>query len=185
VTTAVALANAVSLMGQPIGLVTNGRDAADRARLRSEIAQYQSERGIDRAATHQLAEMRERDDRLRPLIVPISRGPESFSRLREVLARVELSDGLTFEQLLFEAEPRLSRDATVVAVLASVTPAMALALGHLKRQGFAVSVVLVAFDELERIDFSGPLLAEGLPVRSVSDENELSRFCELQLVTAL
>ena len=38
VTAAVALANAVSLMGQPIGLITNGRDAADRIRLRDEVA---------------------------------------------------------------------------------------------------------------------------------------------------
>ena len=43
---------------------------------------------------------------------------------------------------------------------------MALALGHLKRQGFAVSVVLLAFDEIDRIDSAGPLLAEGLPVRA-------------------
>jgi uncharacterized repeat protein (TIGR01451 family) len=185
VTTAVALANAVSLMGQPIGLVTNGRDAADRIRRRDEIARNQAGSPHNRQATHEQVAMREHDDRLRPLFVPPSRGPESFARIREVLARVELTDGLTFDQLLLEAEPRLTRDATIVAVLASVTPAMAVALGHLKRQGFAVSVVLLAYDEIERIDFAGPLLAEGLPVRSVSDENELHGFCELQLVTPL
>ena len=86
---------------------------------------------------------------------------------------------------MIEAEPRLPRDATVVAVLADVTPEMAVALGHLKRQGFAVSVVLLAFDEVERIDSAGPLLAQGLPVRALSDEKELSGFCELQLVTPL
>src|SRR5215470_8095564 len=42
VTTAVALANAVSLMGQPIGLITNGRDAADRIRRRDELARQQA-----------------------------------------------------------------------------------------------------------------------------------------------
>jgi uncharacterized repeat protein (TIGR01451 family) len=185
VTTAVALANAVSLMGQPIGLITNGRDAADRIRLRDEITRGQAGPARNRQALHEQAAMRERDDRLRPLIVPASRGPDSFARIREVLARVELTDGLTFDRLLLEAEPRLPRDATIVAVLASVAPAMAVALGHLKRQGFAVSVVLLAYDEIERIDFAGPLLAEGLPVRSVSDENELHGFCELQLVTPL
>ena len=185
VTTALALANAVCLMGQPIGLITNGRDAADRIRLRDEIAREHGEMGTNRAAIHQMAATRERDDRLRPLIVPAGRGAESFTRIREVLARVELTDGLTFDQLLIEAEPRLPRDATVVAVLANVTPEMAVALGHLKRQGFAVSVVLLAFDEIERIDSAGPLLAHGLPVRSVSDENELYGFCELQLVTPL
>jgi hypothetical protein len=72
-----------------------------------------------------------------------------------------------------------------VAILGNVTPEMALSLGHLKRQGFAVNVVLLAFDEVERIDSAGPLLAQGLPVRSLSDEDELYGFCELQLVTPL
>jgi uncharacterized repeat protein (TIGR01451 family) len=185
VTTAVALANAVTLMNQPIGLITNGRDAADRIRLRDEIARRRAAPQSNRAAALELTAMREHDDRLRPLIVPPMRGPESFARIREVMARVELTDGLSFEQLLVEAEPRLPRDATVVAVLGRVVPTMAVALGHLKRQGFAVTVVLLAFDEIERIDWAGPLLAEGLPVRSVSDEQELFNFCELQLVTPL
>jgi uncharacterized protein (DUF58 family) len=185
VTTALALANAVCLMGQPIGLITNGRDAADRIRLRDEIVGQHHEPWTNRASVHDLVATRERDDRLRPIIVPASRGAESFTRIRDVLARVELTDGLTFDQLLIEAEPRLSRDATVIAVLASVTPEMALSLGHLKRQGFAVSVVILAFDEVERIDSADPLLAQGLQVRAVSDENELSGFCELQLVTPL
>jgi uncharacterized repeat protein (TIGR01451 family) len=185
VTTALALANAVCLMGQPVGLVTNGRDAADRIRLRDEIVGQHHESWTNRAAMHETVAARERDDRLRPVIVAPGRGAEVFTRIREVLARVELTDGLTFDQLLIEAEPRLPRDATVVAVLANVTAEMAVALGHLKRQGFAVSVVLLAFDEVERIDSAGPLLAQGLPVRSVSDENELYGFCELQLVTPL
>src|SRR5262249_36238025 len=83
-----ALANAVSLMGQPIGLITNGRDAADRIRRRDERAPHQAETQANRTATHQLAAMRDSDDRLRPLMVPPSRGPDSFARIREVLARV-------------------------------------------------------------------------------------------------
>jgi uncharacterized repeat protein (TIGR01451 family) len=185
VTAAVALANAVALMGQPVGLITNGRDAADRIRRRDELARQQPGRQANRAALHLMAAMREDDDRLRPLIVAHGRGPEAFARIRETLARVELSDGLTFDRLLIEAEPRLPRDATIVAVLANVTPEMAVSLGRLKRQGFAVSTVLLAFDEIERIDSAGPLIAEGLPVRALSDEEELYRFCELQLVTPL
>jgi uncharacterized repeat protein (TIGR01451 family) len=185
VTTALALANAVCLMGQPIGLVTNGRDAADRIRLRDQIVGQPREPWANRAAIHQQAAARERDDRLRPVIVPAGRGPEVFTRIREVLARVELTDGLSFDQLLLEVQPRLTRDATVVAILANVTAETAVALGNLRRQGFAVSVVLLAFDEVERIDSAGPLLAQGLSVRSVSDEQELYGFCELQLVTPI
>ena len=80
VTTAVALANAVCLMGQPIGLITNGRDAADRIRLRDEIVGQHGEPWTNRAATHQMAAMRERDDRLRPLIVPRGPRPRELSR---------------------------------------------------------------------------------------------------------
>jgi uncharacterized repeat protein (TIGR01451 family) len=185
VTAAVALANAVALMGQPIGLITNGRDAVDRIRRRDELARRQAGPGADRATVRRLAAMREDDDRLRPLIVPHGRGPEAFARIRETMARVELSDGLTFDRLLIEAEPRLPRDATVVAVLAEVTPEMAVSLGRLRRQGFAVNAVLLAFNEVERIDSAGPLIAEGIPVRALSDEEELYRFCELQLVTPL
>ncbi|WP_406698255.1 DUF58 domain-containing protein [Singulisphaera sp. Ch08] len=185
VTAAVALANAVSLMGQPVGLITNGRDAAERIRHRDETAQREGKPRADRATIHRRAAMREDDDRLRPLIVPPGRGPEAFARIHEAMARVELSDGLTFDRLSIEAEPRLPRDATVVAILAHVTPETALALGRLKRQGFAVSVVLLAFDEVERIDGAGLLIAQGLAVRAVSDENELHGFCELQFVTPL
>jgi len=185
VTAAAALANAVALMGQPIGLITNGRDAADRIRRRDELARGQPGPGADRAAVRRLAAMREDDDRLRPLIVPHGRGPAAFARIRETLARVELSDGLTFGRLLIEAEPRLPRDATVVAVLAEVTPETAVSLGRLGRRGFAVNAVLLAFNEIERIDSAGPLIAEGIPVRAPSDEEELYRFCELQLVTPL
>jgi uncharacterized repeat protein (TIGR01451 family) len=185
VTAAVALANAVALMGQPVGLITNGRDAVDRIRRRDELARRQAGPGADRATVRRLAAMREDDDRLRPLIVPHGRGPEAFARIREAMARVELSDGLTFDRLLIEAEPRLPRDATVVAVLAEVTPEMAVSLGRLRRQGFAVNAVLLAFNEIERIDSAGPLIAEGIPVRALSDEEELYRFCELQLVTPL
>lgn len=187
VTTAVSLANAVNLMGQPVGLITNGRDAAERTRRRDEVARAGAGAGAraDRATIHRTAAMREDDDRLRPLVVPSGRGPEAFAQIREVMARVELSDGLTFDRLMVEAEHRLPRDATVVAILAKVTPEAAISLGRLRRQGFAVSVVLLAFDEIERIDGAGPLIAQGLAVRALSDEEELYRFCELQFVAPL
>ncbi len=185
VTSAVALANAVCLMGQPVGLITNGRDAAERARHRDEITRRASGWGSNREAIHREAAMREEDHRLRPLVVPHARGPESFSRIREAMARVELSDALKFDRLVIEAESRIPRDATVVAILATVTPETALSLGRLKRQGYAVSVVLLAFDEIERIDNASPLIAQRIQVRSISDETELHGFCELQFVTPL
>ncbi|WP_165227544.1 DUF58 domain-containing protein [Aquisphaera insulae] len=185
VTAAVALANAVCLMGQPVGLITSGRDAAERARHRDEIARRTARPGANREAIHREAAMRDEDHRLRPQVVPHARGPEAFARIREAMARVELSDGLTFDRLVIEAEHRMPRDATVVAILALVTPESALTLGRLRRQGYAVTVVLLAFDEVERIDSASYLIAQNIPVRAISDENELHGFCELQFVAPL
>ncbi len=93
-------------MGQPVGLITNGRDAAERIRRRDERTRQEHGLRADRAAIHQKAGMREDDDRLRPDRPPGAR-PEAFARIHEVMARVELSDGLSFDRLTIEAEPRL------------------------------------------------------------------------------
>src|SRR5206468_5591615 len=83
VTTALSLANAVFEMGQQVGLVTNGRDAAGRLRL-----QWQKEQS-SRTAAHEAAAMSEQNDRLQPLVIETRRGAEQIERMRELLARVE------------------------------------------------------------------------------------------------
>ena len=60
-------------------------------------------------------------ERLEPLVVATRRGAEQFQRIREMLARAELTDGLTFAQLVVETAHRLPRDATVLAVLPAVS----------------------------------------------------------------
>ncbi|HMP17903.1 MAG TPA: DUF58 domain-containing protein, partial [Gemmatales bacterium] len=145
ITTAMSLANAVYQMGQQIGLVTNGRDAAERIRLEgwnseedAQVADFLSRRlALAQAARD------EHQARLQPVVVPTRRGPEQLQHLRETLARLELNEGLELPDLLEEAENHLPRDATVIAILSEVTPAMAVALGALKQRGYAVEVILI------------------------------------------
>jgi uncharacterized protein (DUF58 family) len=82
ITAAASIANAVYLMGQQVGLVTNGRDAADRIRYEGWAHDHRS-----RAAALAAASVRDKSDRLAPLSVPTSRGPEQLTRILEVLAR--------------------------------------------------------------------------------------------------
>ena len=105
--------------------------------------------------------MLEASDRLQPLVVETDRGPVQLMRIFETLARVELTDGLTLPELIVETTSRMPRDATVVAILPAATTESAIALGNLRRQGFAVSVILNLYDEYEFAQASGPLLAEG------------------------
>src|SRR5207247_10090560 len=142
VTAAASLANAVYEMGQQIGLVSNGRDAADRIRQEGWDEDYRTRRAARRDVG-----MHATSDRLQPIVVEARRGVEQFQRIRETLARVELTDGLTFAQLIAETDSRLPRDATVIAVLGQVTPETALALGSLRRRGYAVAAILVIFED--------------------------------------
>jgi uncharacterized repeat protein (TIGR01451 family) len=178
VTAAASLANAVYLTGQQVGLVTNGRDAAERLKLAATQGEYGTRRDARQTATEE-----EENARLRPLIVETRRGVEQLQKIRETLARVELGDGLTFARLVTEAASRLPRDATVIAVLADVLVETALALGNLRRQGYAVTVVLVMFDgnRLERA--LGRLLAEGIrDARHLRDEASLPALCQQQVL---
>jgi uncharacterized protein (DUF58 family) len=177
VTTAVSLANAVYEVGQQIGLISNARDAADRIRLEGWEGDHRT-----RQAARQNAVMIEESERLQPLVVPTRRGVEQFQRIRETLARVELTDGLTSAELLIETAHRLPRDATVVALLADVTAETALTLGSLKRQGYAVSVVLIALDEEQQETAHGRLYAEGImDVRPLRNEAEIPELCQQQV----
>ena len=177
VTTAVSLANAVYEMGQQIGLATNGRDAADRIKTEGWEQDPRT-----RQAARKTAAMSEESERLQPLLVPTRRGVEQLQHIRETLARVELTDGLTFAELLTESISRLPRDATILAVLPDVSVEAAIALGNQRRAGLAITVVLILLEDepLERA--YGRLVAEGIrDIRHLKDEAELPELCRRQV----
>ncbi|HEY7423116.1 MAG TPA: DUF58 domain-containing protein, partial [Gemmataceae bacterium] len=177
VTTAISLANAVYEMGQQIGLATNGRDAVDRIKTEGWEQDPRT-----RQAARDTAAMSEENERLQPLLVETRRGVEQLQRLREMLARVELTDGLTFAELITETIGRLPRDATILAVLPDVSVETAISLGNLRRNGLAITVVLILLDDepLERA--YGRLVAEGIrDIRHLKDEAELPELCRRQV----
>src|SRR5207248_10247349 len=128
--------NAVYQMGQQIGFITNGRDAADRIRQEGIRHEFRT-----RSLALDTVEMAGRNDRLRPVLVETRRGPEQLMRILEALARVELTDGLSFSQLVLGVTGRLARDATVVAILGNVPAGTAIALGLVRLRGCAAASV--------------------------------------------
>ena len=121
-------------------------------------------------------------DRLRPVTVDTRRGADQLRRILETLARVELTDGLTLAELVMETSARLPRDATVVAIVPQASPEAALALGGLRRRGFAVTVVLVMHDDDLYAESAGRLIAAGVDVLRIEDEAAVSSFCSRQMV---
>jgi uncharacterized repeat protein (TIGR01451 family) len=176
VTAAASLAHALYQMGQQVGLVSNGRDAADRIRVEGWAHDFRTRKEALKGAA-----MRDESERLQPLVVPTRRGVEQLQRILETLARAELTDGLTFAQLVTEAESRLPRDATVVGILGQASEKTAQALGNLRRRGYAVAAVLILFEENQRDAALGRLVAEGIDVRTVNNETELTALCQRQV----
>lgn len=165
ITAAASLAQAVYEMGQQVGLVTNGRDAADRIRIEGWGFDIRS-----RTAARKAAEMLPESDRLQPVVVPTRVGPDQLLRILAMLARLELTDGLTLPQLVGECMHRLPRNATVVVVVPTVDDATILAMSMLKRQGFVVAAVLNLWDDYAFSVASGPLLAAGIDTYQLKDE---------------
>lgn len=172
ITAAASIANAVYLMGQQVGLVSNGRDAADRIRYEGWAHDHRS-----RSAALAAASVREKSDRLAPLVVPTNRGAEQLTRILEMLARVELTDGLPLAALIEETASRLPRDATVIAIVPPGQIESAIALGNLRRRGFAVTVILNVFDDWEYATAAGPFLAEGVHTRQLREEAAIPEIC--------
>jgi uncharacterized protein (DUF58 family) len=173
VTAAVSLANAVYLMGQQVGLVTNARDAVERIKTEGWAHDPRTRR-----AAHDEAARQGEGRRLEPLVVETRRGTEQLQRIRETLARAELTDGLSFAQLTIETAHRLPRDATALAVLPEVSVETALALGNLRRRGFAVAAVLIGMDDEGLEKAYARLVGEGIrDLRHLPDEENLPDLC--------
>jgi uncharacterized repeat protein (TIGR01451 family) len=173
VTAAASIAYAVSVLNQQLGLASNGRDAADRIREEAleKAGGTEYETRDDARSRYELLED---SDRIRPVIVETRRGIDQFQKVREALARLELSDGLSFAQLALEIAPRVPRDATLIAILPRVPVESAVALGTLRRQGFAITAILIGLDESEKLEAHGRLLAETVrDIRYVNSEAEL------------
>jgi len=172
VTAAASIAGALYQMNQQVGLVTNGRDAADRIRKEG----WTHEQLYSRKQA-QAAGMREKSERLRPVTVPTKRGSTQLPDILRTLARVEKTDGFTLPQLIREASSQMPQSATVIAILSAVTPEYAIALGNLRRRGYAVVAIVNVYDEYRFAELSGPLLAEHIETRHLRDRAAISRVC--------
>jgi len=172
---AVAIANAVQLMNQQVGIVTNSVDAAQRMKFDGWAFDTRS-----RDAARRSAGRSDRDPRLTPHKVETKRSAEQFSNIRFLLSRAEKNEGLLLPALLLEVHSELRRDATVVPILGKVTPDIAFSLGNLVRSGFAVAPIINCFDEYEFAKGAGLLLAERMVAKQLKSEEAISEICQEQ-----
>jgi uncharacterized protein (DUF58 family) len=169
ITATASIAGALVEMGQQVGLVSNGRDAADRIRSHG----WQHEQLRSRQVARNTAAMRDSSDRLQPVVVSTRRDYAGWMQLLAALARLEKTDGLTCAQLIQETTSRLPRSATILAVLTDVTPQTAIALGNLHRRGYAVTAILNVYQSHAFAERSAPLLAQHIQTLHLVDEKSI------------
>jgi len=175
VTAAASLCHYLYDINQQVGLITNGRDAADRVRQLGWDYDLRT-RDAARRSVSMLAE----SDRLRPQVHTPDRGPEQLRRLQLALARVELTGGLRFDQLVLETACRMPRDTTVIAILQDPSESHAVALGNLRRQGYSVTAIINVYDTYDFDRASKYLWAEGVTTHHLSDNSAIASIAKRQ-----
>jgi uncharacterized protein (DUF58 family) len=170
VTAAASIAHWLYLNSEPFGLVSNGRDAADRMRELNKRSQYQ-----DRQRATANIEMKTHNDRLTPILLGANRTPEHFAEMHRMLARLERTDGLKLDQLLLETESRLPKLLSLIVIAQQVDEAGLMALEMMKRRGHSLTVLLNCHQE-EYFDHAVRLIAARLPVVPLHDEETLSQY---------
>ncbi len=174
---AASISKALHDMNQQVGIVSNGRDAVDRIQQEGWQGDART-----RSEARTSVTMKAKSDRLEPVSVPTSKLPDQFMRILRALARLEKTDGLAFPDFVMQSMVRLPRDATVVVIISKVTVEKAVALGGLKRQGFAVTAIVNCFSGDHFINASGILLNHGIESRHLKSEESISNICERQVL---
>ncbi len=172
-TLAASIANYLYLQNQQFGLISNGRDAADRIAFESE----HSVASEDRESLLEGTEMLAKSDRLRPIVIPADRGPEHFDELHRLLGRLERTDGLMLPDMLNEVRSRLPRDTSLIFIVQAVDESEAIAMGMLVQSGFAVSAIVNEPDDVQASETAGMLIAQRVSTHILSDPQQLQDVC--------
>ncbi|MCA9127863.1 MAG: DUF58 domain-containing protein [Planctomycetales bacterium] len=176
VTAAASICHTLLLLQQQFGLVSNGRDAVDR--LTQPVKSPDGQEFDSFAQAKKQLSMKRESDRLRPVVLPLNKGPEHFSQIHRALARLERTDGLPIEELLIEIQSKMPRDATVLVIVQEVSESAALALGLLRRQGYSVAAIVNNYDNEAFTTAVGRLLAQYIAVYHLFDEQSIPQICK-------
>ncbi len=172
ITAAASIAATLHDAGEPFGLVTNGRDAADRIRKEGWVGDARV-----RDTARQSAEMLGESDRLRPVVVSASRGPVQLAEVTRTLARLERTDGLTLPQLIAESQNRISNETTLLFIVQSCPVEALSSIISMSRRGWAVAVIINTHDINDYGAIAGPLISQRIPTFHLANQAAIPDVC--------
>lgn len=174
VTAAASIAHWLYQNAEPFGLISNGRDAAERMRELNKRSLYN-----DRSSAIANIEMKSQNNRLSPIVLGASRTPEHFAQLHRMLARLERTDGLKLDQLLIETESRIPKLLSLIVIAQRIDQAGLFALEMFRRRGYALTVLLNCHQELY-LENASPLIAAKIPVIPLYNQESITQYLQHQ-----
>jgi uncharacterized protein (DUF58 family) len=173
VSAAASIATLLHDAGEPFGLASNGRDAADRIRAEGPTVQYDR-----RGAAAESKSMLDASDRLRPVLMKADRTTPHYREMLGTLARLERSDGLKLPELLVESESRISSDTTMMFIVQTADEVTMSAILSQARRGRAVAVIINTYNQDAFSAIAGPLIAARIDVFHLLDRNSIADVCK-------
>ncbi|GAB6166389.1 DUF58 domain-containing protein [Thermostilla marina] len=167
-----SLAHALAQMNEQIGFISNGWDAVDLARLEGWDPDPSS-----RLAARRSAEAAESVDRLAPIVVPTRRGIDQFQRILEMLARLELSEGLPFRELVHETIQHIPQNTATVVLLSTVSEEHLVAVEMLHRRGIPVTLIINNHREEAFARAAAYLGRTGVDLRVLTAPEDVASLC--------
>jgi len=177
VTAAASITAMLHDQNEPVGLATNGRDAADRIRTEGWLGDHRVRGSATMAANRQ-----SENDRLRPIVLPPDRGPRQLQEIHRRLARLERTDGLKLSELLIECESQLSAETTLLVIVQQANEAAIGALIGLAQRGRAVAVIVNTHDIHDYSAIAGPLIAQHITTHRLDSRQAIAEVCRQTLL---
>lgn len=196
ISAAASIAYYLMQLGEPFGMVTNGRDAADRLQTpqpRSANQEPADQEHTDRPFTDQkfssAKEFRRREaianvktmssvnDRIAPVVIKTEKTAIHYQRMLSTLARLERSDALTLADLFLQCESQIASDTTALVIIQNVDERSLAAIISLARRGRAVTVIANVHCPETYGMIAAPLGAVGIATHHLRDSDSIAGLC--------
>lgn len=145
--------------GWKVGLFSNGRDPLGLPGITVGEAKATNSLRVAIDAANEAKE----DNRLAPIAIRARRSPSQFRVIQENLGRIELTDGLQIERLIFDELPYIERTQALVFLIGDISDPLIGALARIREQGYRVMVFVVCNDEGHDLAFE-KLMPRGIDV---------------------
>lgn len=190
ISAAASIAYYLMQSNEPFGLVTNGRDAADRLqtpRPKSSLQSVEPETAGSpklrpkayrrRGQAAKSDAMSTENDRIEPVIIKNDKTPIHYQQMLSTLARLERGDTLSLPELLTECESQIASDTTALIIVQIADEAALAAIISLARRGRAVEVIANVHSTEEHSRIAAPLSDANITTHHLRDSDSIAGLC--------